>query len=72
VKELNLTVPEDNGWDNPLADPPYDLPAGTYGPAVADGWFAILNPLTPGKHTIINSIGEGLSVTYEITVTPGK
>ena len=25
--------------------------------------------MTPGKHTVTNAIGEGLFVTYEITVT---
>ena len=66
---FDLTVPEDNAWDNPSGTPPYDLPAGTYGPCFADGWFAILPPMTPGKHTVTNAIGEGFFVTYEITVT---
>jgi hypothetical protein len=69
---FDLTVPEDNPWDCPACVPPYDLPAGTYGPCLADGWFEILRPMTPGKHTVINAIGEGQFVRYEITVTMGE
>jgi hypothetical protein len=65
---FDLTVPEDNAWD--WAG--YDLPAGTYGPSFGDGWWAILNPMTPGKHTITTTVGEGLFVSYEITVTTGR
>ncbi len=62
-----ITVPEDNAWDWPGV---YDLPAGTYAPCFGVGWFEILAPMTPGKHTVINTLGEG-AVTYEITVTAG-
>lgn len=62
---FDITVPEDNAWGS-------WLPAGTYGPALTDGWFEILYPMTPGKHTVTNAIGEGQFVTYEITVTTGK
>jgi hypothetical protein len=62
---FDITVPENNAWGS-------WLPADTYGPALTDGWFEILNPMTPGKHTVTNAIGEGLFVTYEITVTTGK
>ena len=50
---FDLTVPEDNMWDSPT----YNLPAGTYGPCFGDGWFAILNPMTSGKHTVTTAIG---------------
>jgi hypothetical protein len=60
---FDLVLPADNPWG---------VPAGTYSPNFADGWFAILRPMTPGKHTVTNAIGEGLFVTYEITVTTGK
>jgi len=63
---FDLWVPENNAWDYP---PYYDLPEGTYSPCFGDGWFAILAPMTPGKHTVTNAIGEGQFVTYEITVT---
>jgi hypothetical protein len=68
---FDLTVPEDNGWDCLSCSPPYNLPAGTYGPCLADGWFAILNQMTPGRHTISSAVG-GAVITYEITVTTGK
>jgi hypothetical protein len=66
---FELWVPEDNPWDWP---PYYDLPEGTYSPCFADGWFEILAPMTPGKHTVTNAIGEGFFVTYEITVTASE
>ncbi|MCX6922897.1 MAG: hypothetical protein NT154_06755 [Verrucomicrobia bacterium] len=62
---FDIKVPADNAWGS-------WLPAGTYGPCFSDGWFAILNPMTPGKHPVTNAIGEGLFVTYEITVTSAK
>ena len=57
---FDLVLPDDNAWG---------VPAGTYGPCFADGWFAILPPMKKGKHTVTNAIGEGAFVTYEITVT---
>ena len=30
----------------------FGLPAGTYAPAVQDGYYLLLNPLEPGRHTI--------------------
>jgi hypothetical protein len=30
----------------------FRLPAGTYAPAVADGYYLLLAPLRPGVHTI--------------------
>jgi hypothetical protein len=59
---FELTVPADNAWGS-------WLPAGTYGPNFGDGWFAILPPMKPGKHTVTNAIGKGQFVTYKITVT---
>lgn len=40
---FSLTFPADNF---------FGLPAGTYAPAVADGFYLLLAPLTPGPHTI--------------------
>jgi hypothetical protein len=69
---FDITVPEDNAWDSST----YYLPPGTYGPALVDGWFAILHPMTPGKHTVVNTVtdasGATYSLTYDITVTRGK
>ncbi len=60
---FDLVLPADNPWG---------VPAGTYSPDLADGWFAILPPMTPGKHTVTNAIGEGQFVMYEITVTTAE
>jgi len=64
---FDLMLPDGNLWG---------FPAGTYGPCFADGWFAILYPLKPGKHIITNTLidasGATYSLTYEITVTTGK
>lgn len=40
----SLTVPDDNNL--------FGLPAGAYGPGVADGYYLMLAPLRPGNHTI--------------------
>jgi hypothetical protein len=55
----------------------FGLPAGAYAPAVADGFYLLVAPLTPGPHTI-NFGGTGLfggspfsqDITYHLTVTP--
>jgi len=51
------------------------LPAGTYSPAVDDGFYVLLEPLKVGKHTLhihgeIPSISFVLDVTYNLTVIP--
>jgi hypothetical protein len=48
------------------ADNIFGLPAGTQGLSVGHGWVALVNPLTPGNHTIV--IGE---ITTTIIVKPG-
>jgi hypothetical protein len=55
---LNLVLPADNI---------FGLPAGTPGQSVGHGWVTLLNPLTPGTHTIV----IGGTITTEIVVTPG-
>jgi hypothetical protein len=57
---FELTLPTDNAWG---------ILAGTYGPCFGEGWFAIIRPMKPGKHTVTNAVGEGQFVTYKITVT---
>jgi hypothetical protein len=54
----------------------FDIPAGTYAPAVADGFYLLLAPLRPGVHTITFG-GEGnlggpftQDVTYRLRVLP--
>ena len=57
------------------ADMPTDnlfgLPAGTYGPNLTDGWYLMLTPRSPGKHTFTTSIGDSFVFVYEVTVAPG-
>jgi hypothetical protein len=40
---FSLTFPNDNL---------FGLPAGTYRPAVQDGYYLLFDPLKPGRHTI--------------------
>jgi hypothetical protein len=40
------------------ADNLFGLPAGAVGLSVAHGWVALLNPLTPGSHEIVITIGS--------------
>jgi hypothetical protein len=51
------------------------LPAGTYAPAVADGFYLLLAPLPPGAHTIrfggqglFNGGGFSQDITYHLAV----
>jgi hypothetical protein len=52
----------------------FGVGAGTYGPMVTDGYYLMLTPLEPGKHTIHFTAGlEGstpMDVTYHLTVVP--
>lgn len=44
-------------------------PAGTYGPAGSDGYWVMLTPLPPGRHTIHFRTGDGFQdVLYNLTV----
>jgi hypothetical protein len=54
--------------------PPGFFPPGTYSPAVADGYFVMLAPLSRGKHDLhfkgtIEQFQFTLDVTYHLTVT---
>jgi len=66
---FSLTFPADNL---------FGLPAGVYAPAVQDGIYLLLAPLTPGRHTLHFGGSEQLGnppapgtqdITYELTVT---
>jgi hypothetical protein len=64
---FSLTFPADNF---------FGIPAGTYSPAVADGVYLLLAPLTPGAHTITfggtaSDFGNSFSqnITYHLTVS---
>ena len=43
---LNITLPADNIFGQP---------AGTTGLSVAHGWVTLVQPLTPGTHTIVGT-----------------
>lgn len=68
---FSLTFPADNFFSS------LGLPAGTYAPAVADGFYLLLAPLTPGPHTITfggtgffgGSISE--DIKYNLVVSSG-
>jgi hypothetical protein len=52
---------------------PADFPAGLTSQAVADGYYLLLQPLTPGSHSIHFTGGVPgfqLNITYNLTVTP--
>ena len=51
------------------ADNLFNLQAGTEGQFAAQGWVALLHPLTPGTHTI--EITNGTTITTTIIVEPG-
>ena len=58
---LNIVLPADNI---------FGLSAGEPGLSFGHGWVALLNPLTPGTHTIIIVSGP-TTITTTITVQPG-
>jgi hypothetical protein len=62
LQALGLTVPGAN-W-----------PSTTVFPAVSDGYWVMIEPLPPGKHTInfggISNNGFTVDVTYHLTVGP--
>jgi hypothetical protein len=72
---FSYTLPADNVYA--ALDGGIPVPARTVTPAVGDGVYVMLKPLSPGLHTIHFS-GDfgpgnfGLDVTYHITVVPGK
>ena len=49
-----------------------DIPQGMHGPLVSDGYFVLLNPLSPGTHTIhlkgVASRSATIEVTYHLKV----
>lgn len=69
-----IALPEDNLFVPGCAtlNPP-GQPAGVYSPAVADGYYASLDPLKPGSHKIhiqAQSDNFTVDVTYNLTVVP--
>jgi hypothetical protein len=64
---FSLALPDDNL---------FGLPAGTYAPAVQDGFYLLFDALKPGRHTIkfggTGNFGGAFSqdITYRLLVTP--
>jgi hypothetical protein len=71
---FGYTMPENNVW-KALYPPGFaEFAAGTYYPAVDDGVYIMLSPLTPGPHVIrfggaFPNFGFSFDVTYFLTVT---
>ena len=70
-KVFELSVPAGNMFDVPCGG----FPAEIYSPAIDDGYYVLLNPLSVGEHTIhIHSENVSasfvLDVTYHLTVVP--
>jgi hypothetical protein len=66
--------------NNVLTTPDVPVPAGTTSPAVGDGYYLLLAPLSSGKHTIDFkgrivipefNLDFRLDIHYDITVEPG-
>jgi hypothetical protein len=69
---VTITIPDDNIYNNPEADPPIDLDAGDYEVYMV-GYFAEIKPLMQGTHKIefggsaIVPLGDG--DTFEFTTS---
>ena len=64
---LNITLPAGNIFPSPPPDGP-PLPAGTTGQSVGHGWVTLLDPLTPGQHTIVIKTERAPAITTKIVV----
>jgi len=60
---LHIVLPADNI---------FGLPAGATGLSFGHGWVSLLNPLTPGTHTIVIHRAGFPDITTTIIVTPGR
>ena len=60
---LHIVLPADNI---------FLLPAGATGLSFGHGWVSLLNPLTPGTHTIVIHSAAFPDITTTIIVTPGR
>jgi hypothetical protein len=68
--DFPVTVPDDN-LVTFLGGPA--VPAGTYGPQVADGYYLILRPPSAGQHTsflhVVSTLGFDYTITYNLTIS---
>ena len=63
---FGFTIPEDNLLT--AVYHPTTYPAGTYFPAVDDGWYVMLAPLSPGNH-VLHFGSNWNDITYYLHVT---
>ena len=63
---FGFTIPDDNLL-KAVYPPPNNFEAGTYFPAVDDGYYLMLAPLPPGSHTL-HFGASWLDITYNLTV----
>jgi len=71
---FEVALPEENLFDAPCAFAG-GFPAGIYSPAVDDGYYALIEPLAAGQHTLHfhaenAEVGFAIDTTYELTVVP--
>ena len=69
---FEIALPEDNVFDAPCTGLG-NVPAGVFSPAVDDGFYVRLGPLTVGSHTLhfhAESPDNTQDVTYNLTVIP--
>jgi hypothetical protein len=68
---FSVALPKDNLFDAECSGAG-GVPAGIYSPAVDDGYYAIIEPLTPGKHTMRYHVEGNVSgdVRYHLTAVP--
>lgn len=66
----SFTLPADNVLQAVI--PAHSYPAGTYFPSVADGYFLLVAPLSPGPHSIhihvVSAFGGISDFTYHLVV----
>lgn len=69
---FELSLPEDNVFDTFCGE--LNVPAGVYSPAVDEGYYAAVEPLRKGKHTIIIRSEGGFTqdITYNLNIVPVK
>jgi len=62
---FGITLPDNNLWSRVYG---ITFPAGTYFPAVDDGWDVMLAPLPPGDHVVVFGVAGGDTTTYYLHV----
>ena len=66
-------IPADNVFGPDACGTATPLPAGIYSPSMDDGYYVLLPPLKPGRHTLAFHAASGTflqDIAYELTVVP--